>query len=51
MLKADANCSKLKSKENTRHSTKAADVFCLLLEEHACFFTPTIGAVDGEIAS
>ncbi len=51
MLKGDENSSKLKSKENTRHNGKAEDVLCLLLEEHACFLTPTIGAVDVEIAS
>ncbi len=40
-LKADANFSKLKSKENTRHNSKADDVLCLLLVDHACFLTPT----------
>ncbi len=50
-LKADAKFSKLKTKENTRHNNKAADVLCLLLEEHACFLTPTVGAVDIEKAS
>ncbi len=50
-LKADAKFSKLKSKENTMHNSKAEDVLCLLLEEHASFLTPTIRAVDVEIAS
>ncbi len=50
-LEGDANFSKLKSKENTRHNSKADDVLCLLLEEHACFFTPTIRAVDIENTS
>ncbi len=34
-LKADATFSKLKSKENTRHKNKAADVLCLCLEDTA----------------
>ncbi len=36
-LKGEATFSKLKSKENTRHNSKAEDVLCLLLEDHACF--------------
>ncbi len=34
-LKADAYLSKLKSKENTRHNSKAENALYLLLEEHA----------------
>ncbi len=41
-LKADANLSKLKSKENTRHNNKAADVLCLILEELACFLAQAV---------
>ncbi len=41
-LKADATFSKLKSKENTRHNNKAADVLCLILEELACFLAQAV---------
>ncbi len=48
-LKGDATFSK--SKENTRHNSKAEDALCLLLEEHACFLTPTVGATGMENTS
>ncbi len=41
-LKGDATFSKLKSKENTRHNNKAADVLCLILEELACFLAQAV---------
>ncbi len=50
-LKANANFSKLKSKENTRHNSRAEGALCFLLEEHACVSTPTIRAVDMENTS
>ncbi len=47
-LKADAKFSKLKSKETTRYNSMAEDAFCLLLEDHACFLTPTDGATGNK---
>ncbi len=44
-LKGDATFSKLKSKENTRHNSKAADALCFLLEDHARFLAQAVGVI------